>query len=179
MLADQLTKVVPGERLLQRAMSSEQSQVACHTDDTHSTLAVEILHNEEDEEQAVISGKIIVGFAVFGMLCALHFGVRFLMRLAGWCCRRREARPLNFADAIAQTDHEQNYAVPQQALRLSNVDDHPWFDETLVNTEDDTETIPAHDTELERLRRILSARMRGQAAGPVYLHGSSSASTER
>ena len=101
------------------------------------------------------------------------------MRLAGWCCKWREARPLDFADAIVQTDHKQNHAVPQQALRLSDADDYPWFDETLVNTQDDSETIPAHDTELERLRRVTGARLRGQAAGPIYLHGSSSASTER
>ena len=36
------------------------------------------------------------------------------------------------------------------------------------------ETIPASDTMLEQVRQIPTAVRRGQAAGPIHLHGSSS-----
>ena len=168
MLADQLTKFVPGSHRLETAMSSTAMDIL-----ETSTLMVETWKLEV--------GDLLLVFASLGLVWTLNLaGKTGLALLRKICCRRDQVRhTVTLADAIAQTDHEQNHAVPQQALCISDADDYPWFDETLVNTQIDADTIPAQDAELERLRRIPSARLRGQAAGPIYLHGSSSASTER
>ena len=47
-------------------------------------------------------------------------------------------------------------------------------DETILNTEDEAETIPATDSMIERVRQVPTAVQRDRAAGPVYLWRSSS-----
>ena len=108
MLGDQLTKVVPGARLSQRAMALENTQTSeVMPGDSHSAMIVE----NGSESEAVINGWIIVGLAVIGLVSIFFTVCRFVWRLANLCCRKR-ANYVTFASAFTQTaDQEEGPSV--------------------------------------------------------------------
>ena len=130
--------------------------------------SVHMIDTEPDD--GGIDGRVILIFAVIGLVSSIRFTCRMAWRLGSWCCQRSH-RQITLADMVATAPELD--LQERQALLLENSEQHSQlFEDTLLNTDDESETIPATDSMLERTRQIPQVKQRARASGPIYLAGS-------
>ena len=124
MLADQLTKFVPGSKRIEAAMAAEE------VDDTeeHSVCMV-----EAETAEDYYDGRTILVFAAIGGFTTLCVVCRSIYCLFGICCRRCQ-RQETLATAVAEV-----FPSAEQASYMQVASD-----DEISNTS--AETIPASDT---------------------------------